>query len=678
MSSSFNHHCIDHPCDQDDPITAMNGFSTGRCKVRNTANPMYVPVYVPRACPDVRNYGPRRNELYCPSNPSLSTPLSSSEYLRRRIRNGNRPLGNSFLVQTSADTGKYRRVIWTSAGTSYLESTADGIDLKPYISQATVPPVTGTMAASLDAGMTTLSRMAIAARGSRSGHDIGGTRFDSLNTWRRMGRAIISNPGGYGAFNEACIACDLSGTSLSVIVGQTSCTCVDPKYKQSKGPFGLLWGQQSYGDCYASPAISVDGRLMYVGSTDYVYGIDTSTGNFIWYFENPFVTDGFFFSYITVGPDGTVYVGGSVSPYFFAVNGLTGALKWHYTTGNSNNYFAGKAAVMDSVVYVTSNGPNASLYAFSLSGALLNTYTNPDMDDNAVQSPCCSSSSSGSSRVYLAYNEHLVALDAELNVIWTAACGSMNTDFTVDWFSPRVDASGLIYVGSDDNSSTVYCFNASGVEQWTWTAPTPSFLLSPVFGSNGQVYVASNTLNMTTPATLANASSLVSLSSSGSVVWTYNFLGSDPDNAINWIFPCVADDKIYITNIVDSNLIILKDDGYNFRNYKEIIAGGGDSGQYGSACLSPPVVGSDGLVFWCNANQELPSIFGAGYPTVTTVFEEAVTAPVYIPHMRVVPHAAASAVAVGPIGQTAVGPIGPTAAATVGPIKLKHKLGPKA
>lgn len=226
---SLTQYCIDTPCDQQDPIVEMNGFSTGRCKLPNTADPMYVPVYVPPACPDTRNYGPRRNELYTPSNPSLSMPLSSSEYLRRRIRNGNRPLSNSFLVQTAADTGKYRRVEWTGAGTSVLPSTSDGIDLKPYISQATVPPVTGTMGTALDAGLTTLTRMAIAARGSRSGHDVDGTRFDSLNTWRRMGKAIISNPGGYGAFKEACIACDLKGTSLSVVVGQTACTCVAPK-----------------------------------------------------------------------------------------------------------------------------------------------------------------------------------------------------------------------------------------------------------------------------------------------------------------------------------------------------------------------------------------------------------------------------------------------------------------
>ena len=652
---SLTQYCIETPCEQDDPIIVMNGFTTGRCKLPNTADPMYVPVYVPPACPDTRNYGPRRNELYTPSNPSLSTPLSSSEYLRRRLKNGNRPLSKSYLVQTSADTGIYRRVEWTGSGTSVLPSTADGIDLTPYISKATVP---AAMPGAVDAGMTTLTRMAIAARGSRSAHDVGGTRFDSLNTWRRMGKAIISNPGGYGAFNEACIACDLSGTSLNVIVGQTKCTCDGPKYKQSKGPFGLLWGQQSYGASYATPALSVDGRLLYVGSADYVYGIDTTTGNFIWYFENPFVSDGFVFSNITVGSDGTVYVGGSLAPYFFALNGLTGAMKWHYTTGNSSNYFAGKAAIMDSVIYVTSNGENASVYAFSISGALLNSYTNADLvDNNTVQSPCCNGD-----RVYISYDGKLVALNTELGFVWSAVSGSIGGEYSVDWFSPRVDANGLIYVGSDSDTSTVYCFNALGSLEWAWTAPRSSYVLSPVFGSSGQIYVASNSVIDTSPVTLANAGSLVCLTGTGAVRWTYNYLGSEPTDVINWIFPSVSDDKIYITNVVDSNLVILKDIGYNFRNYKEVIAGGGDSIIYGSSCLSSPAVGSDGLVFWCNGNTNLPSILGAGYPTITTVFEEGAPAPVYIPHMRA--HAAA--------------PVVPHAAAAAGPIKLKYKIGPTA
>jgi hypothetical protein len=211
-------------------------------------------------------------------------------------------------------------------------------------------------------------------------------------------------------------------------------------------------------------------------------------------------------------------------------------------------------------------------------------------------------------------------LNAQLSFLWSANCGSIDGEYGVEWYSPRVGSDGLVYVGSDSNTSTVYSFNVFGTLEWAWTAPTPSHVLSPVFGPTGQLYVASNTVNLTTPATLANAGSLVSLSSSGAVVWTYKFLGPSTSDVKNWIYAAIDGNKIYITNIVDSNLVILKDLGRTFQNYKEIIAGDGDSGIYGSNCLSGPVVGSDGVVFWCNGNEVLPGIFGAGYPTVTTVF----------------------------------------------------------
>jgi hypothetical protein len=626
-------------CTQEDPIVENTGQSIGRCKIPNTRDPKYVPIYVPKLVIPEPNCDPRRYEGYCKPVRVLSQPLSNDEYLRKKLLNGGRPLSKSYLLQTPASLGQYRTTLWTAAGTSYLPSNAYGEDLGIPLPLA-APPVTGTNGTAIDAGTLTQMRMAVAGRGDLSAHDSNGRRFGSTTTLRRMGKAIISNPAGFGGFNEACIACDLSGTSLNVTVGQFKCTCEGPEYELQAGPFSLLWGQLTNAASYTTPALSPDGRLLYVGSSPYIYGIDVKTGNYIWEFQNPFTTDNFVYSNIAVGPDGTVYVGGSFSNYFFAINGLTGALKWHYVTSNSDNYFSGKPAFnpLKTMVYVTSNGPLAKVYAFNFAGNLLYTYTNTDLLDNdTVQSVGVGADG----RVYVSYDQSLIALTEGLTFRWSAECGRISGTYNSDWFSPRIDSSGLIYVGSDTDTSKLYCFidnGSSGTLEWTYEAPGPSFVLSPVFGPSGQVYIASNRNNNAVPATINNAGSLLSLSSNdGSIQWTYNFIGESTD-FLNWIYPTVGPTgRIYVTNVVDSSLVILNDLGTTFGYYKEISISDADSGIYGSLCLSPPCAGNSGLVYWCNGNNNLPGIYGAGFPIITEVFKSEAPAPVFIPNIRVAP-----------------------------------------
>lgn len=620
------------PCDFEDPITELNGQATGRCKLPNTSNPAYVPIYRPKnTCPDPVNNDPRRNETYCKPKPSLSQPLSSDEYLRKRLQNGNRPLSNSYLLQTNADTGIYRKTNWTAAGTSIQPSTAKGIDLGLPL-PLTAPPVTGTNGTAIDAGLLTMSRMAVAARGTLSALDGNGKRFDSFATLRRMGQAIISNPSGFGGFNQACIECDLSGTSPSVVVGQFKCTCDGPKYNQYPGPFGLVWSQSIYGGSYVSPAISPDGRLVYIAGVDEIFALETVSGQIIWRFDNPFTGDNFPSSNMAVGVDGTLYIGGSNTNYFFAVNGLTGKMKWHFQTTDNDNRFRSRPTfnLNNTIVYTASTGPAASIYAFSLSGTLLYSYTNADLTNNTtVQSPTFGSNG----RLYISYNQNLVALSENLTFIWRIEAGSIGVIdglYNTTWYMPRLGPDGSIYVGSDENSNSLYCFTDTGssaVVKWTYTVGTESLVFSPVFGPNGQVYITSNTQidSDPDPPSSVNQSSLVSISPvNGSVLWTYNYLGSNPNNYNNFLYAAVGSNgKIYLTNVVDSSLFVLKDLGNNFQFDREIYNPDGTSliGTFGSYGMSPPIFGADGTVYWCNANYETPCIFGAGYPIVTEVFE---------------------------------------------------------
>jgi len=621
------------PCDFEDPITELNGQATGRCKLPNTSNPAYVPIYTPKnTCPDPVNNDPRRNEVYCKPNPSLSQPLSSDEYLRKRLLNGNRPLSNSYLLQTNADTGIYRKTNWTEAGTSIQPSTAKGIDLGLPL-PLSAPPVTGTNGTAIDSGLLTTARMAVAARGTLSALDGNGKRFDSFATLRRMGQAIISNPSGFGGFNQPCIECDLSGTSPSVVVGQFKCTCEGPKYNQYPGPFGLVWSQSVYGGSYVSPAISPDGRLIYIAGADKVYALETLSGQIIWHFANPFTGDNFPYSNMTAGVDGTLYFGGTNSNYFFALNGLTGKMKWYFQTSDSTNRFRGKPTfnLDNTIIYTASTGPIATVFAFNLSGTLLYSYTNNDLTNNTtIQSPTVGPNG----RVYISYNQNLVALTPNLNFIWRIECGAIGVIeglYNTTWYMPRVGPDGSLYVGSDDISSSLYCFTDNGSSatlKWTYTASSgESLVFSPVFGTDGQVYFTSNTqINSDPdPPSSVNQSSLLSISSvDGSVLWTYNYLGSNQNNYNNFLYAAVGSNgKIYLTNVVDSSLFVLKDLGYNFQFDKEIYNAEGTSliGTFGSYGMSPPIFGAGGKVYWCNANYETPCIFGAGYPIVTEVFE---------------------------------------------------------
>jgi hypothetical protein len=371
-----------------------------------------------------------------------------------------------------------------------------------------------------------------------------------------------------------------------------------------------------------------------------VYAIDTLSGNYIWSFSNPFEGDSFIYSNFNVGSDGTVYFGGSYSSYFFAVDGLKGKLKWYYTTGNNSNYFASKAAFNPTgkVVYITSNGPIASVYAFSLSGDLLHSYTNANLINNfTLQSPTVG----GNGTVYISFNQNLIALTETLSVKWVKAIGYIDGVLSLTWYMPKINEEGLIYVGSNSGSKTLYCFTDNGSSaslNWTYVAPSQSYVLSPVFGPSGQVYFASNTYVNSSPnlPSAVNQSSVISIDRhNGGILWKYNFLGTGTDDYYNWLYPAVGPNgKIYITNVVDSSLVVLNDVENNFSNYKMIVNTEASSFIYDSLCLSSPVFGNNGSVFWCNGNYSAPSIFGAGYPLITETFESGVSAPVFRPHLR--------------------------------------------
>lgn len=623
----LHHYDIYNQClQEEDPITQLNGQATGRCKIPTARNQAYVPVYIPKnTCPDSVNCDPKRFDRYCKPVLCRSLPLSNEEYLRKRLQNGNRPLSNSFVVQTAADTGKYRTTLWTSAGSTYVPSTADGTNLRVTL-PTPAPPVTGTKGNAIDSGLLTDIRAAVAGRGTLSALDQG-LRGDSFTTTRRKGLALITTLGPNCGFNQQCVLCDLSGTSASVIIGAFQCSCKPDNYTTVMGPFSLLWGQQGDGPSFASPCVSTLGKLVYVGTGSYVYALEKMTGNYIWWFENPFAIDNFSFSNITVGPDSTVYVGGA-GQYFFALDGKRGTLKWSFNTGNSDNYLTGKPALSNDgeIIYVTSNGPIASVYAFNTMGGILYSYTNSDLVlSDSVSSPTVGPDGS----VYFSYGGKLVALTEDLVHQWSVTIGSTSGQYNLTWFQPTVDAEGYIYVGSNPDSSTLYCFNPDGTQRWTYTADNDYFVISPIIDSDGLVYACVNNVIEFGP------SYLICFDNNGTILATYEF--SVPGSFVNWIFAAVDEkNHIYVNNIVNSDLVVLHKFNDGFETVKSItnVSPNGISEEFGSFTLSPPAIGKDGTVYWANGIINGPAIFGGGYPVTSVNYNDDAPPPVFRPNLR--------------------------------------------
>ncbi len=77
---------------------------------------------------------------------------------------------------------------------------------------------------------------------------------------------------------------------------------------------------------YSSPAIGFNG-IIYIGGYDQLYAISSENGNKIWGFNTGHVV----WSSPAIGVDGTVYVG-SHNYGLYALDGITGILKWKYST----------------------------------------------------------------------------------------------------------------------------------------------------------------------------------------------------------------------------------------------------------------------------------------------------------------------------------------------------------
>ncbi len=196
------------------------------------------------------------------------------------------------------------------------------------------------------------------------------------------------------ATSDASEATSTTATSDSAQATDTPATSEAGEATQMAGT--LVWSYETGHVIYSSPTVS--GSLVYVGSyDDYLYAVDTATGERMWDFE----TGGRVRSSPAVS-DGVVYVG-SEDNHLYALDATTGELVWRFETGA---WVKSSPTVSGGVVYVGSD------------------------------------------------DEHLYALEAATGeLVWRYNIGADDVDS-----SPTVSG-GVVYIGSDDDY--VYALEAA-------------------------------------------------------------------------------------------------------------------------------------------------------------------------------------------------------------------------
>merc|ERR1712195_457184 len=241
----------------------------------------------------------------------------------------------------------------------------------------------------------------------------------------------------------------------------------------SHSPGSKIWSFATGKYVDSSPALSSDGKVVYVGSGDHnLYAVNASTGSKIW----SFATGDGVNSSPTLSSDGKVVYIGSYDNNLYAVNALTGSKIWSFSTRGAVN----SSPTLSSdgkVVYIGSYDNN--LYAVNaLTGSKIWSFSN---GNQAESSPVLSSD--GKVVYFGSYAVH-------------ASTGSEMCTFADDDLSssPSLSSDGkVLYVGSQDEygKGDLYALNAlTGSKIWSFATGGPAHS-TPVLSSDGKVYVGS-------------------------------------------------------------------------------------------------------------------------------------------------------------------------------------------
>jgi outer membrane protein assembly factor BamB len=299
--------------------------------------------------------------------------------------------------------------------------------------------------------------------------------------WLRNGAALIEG-GRFQGVKGAVLritSAELTDAGDYQVVVSNSLGAVDSAtavLTVRRPPGELLWTFQTpttTRSAATSPALGADGTV-YIGlNYTEIYAVDGLTGNVKWVFETGYHVN----SSPALGPDGTVYVGSSNNKVY-ALNGATGAKRWEFTTGGSVE--SSPTIGADGTVYVASY--DGALYALDgATGLLKSKFV---LGGLVVSSPAIGADGtvfigSGDGTFYALYTR-----ETQLAEKWRYTTGSGPIES-----SPAIGADGTVYVGANQR---LYALDgATGIRRWQ-SYELGDMRASATIGPDGAVYVATD------------------------------------------------------------------------------------------------------------------------------------------------------------------------------------------
>jgi outer membrane protein assembly factor BamB len=198
----------------------------------------------------------------------------------------------------------------------------------------------------------------------------------------------------------------------------------------------IKWSFQANYVIQSSPAIGLDGNIVFGSHDTYVYSLYPDNGSLKWKYQ----TGNWVHGSPTIGTDGTIYIG-SDDGYFYALYPNNGTLKWKLSTGA--------------------------------------TRSSPSLDEEGT--------------LYFATELRFWAVYPNGTTKWTF---SPNED-SGDWGSTAaLSNDGVIYFGFEkrclyDEGGWIFALDLNGTELWRKTISNEFISSSPCIGSDGTVYIGS-------------------------------------------------------------------------------------------------------------------------------------------------------------------------------------------
>ena len=281
----------------------------------------------------------------------------------------------------------------------------------------------------------------------------------------------------------------------------------------------VKWEVQTGDIVESTPALSQDGAL-YVGSHDgNLYCIETQDNGTIKAGDIRFKVpvNGTIYGSPVISPTGMVYFGTDTGGTLYAVDGLTGAIKWPINPPQTANG-------IESTPALVGDGDNALLYFGDAAGFVHAVKVTDGTDaflafkaDDAILTSSCAVGDDGTIYVGTAGGK-LYALNSDLTQKWVFDAGApiyatptISTDSNTIYFGTFDTFSGL-------NQSKVFALAASSggvVPGWPF-ATNDGVTASAAFGSDNTLYVTSLDRN------------LYALKPDGKVKWQVDIGGATP------------------------------------------------------------------------------------------------------------------------------------------------------